>query len=430
MNYPQKSRLFMIRPVTVLGLFMYMVLFTAFLFPGKDAFGFYSVEWSFFAFAAILIYVTSLAVLHKGVLKFKKDHIFILIAVFYTFVLLSILDTPNKIKGLLYAGQYIPYFFIMYLAIDVINSEEKLLKTIDMLTVLISIYSFIVIVASIKIGDRYNLNEFLLNTFNVGILKMLSLMELPFCILTFRVMNERLIPLRLFIFLLISIAVVLSGSRGSYIIWALTVSLSILKRGNLKRKVIFLLIGGIIIAVLVLNTNYALKSIDLMVVSNSADFEEKITRFSRLYTAKCAFHIMLANPINGIGVGNLSYVMEEAVKNTPGIPEAIIQYWEKTHLFETQTTPLKLGAELGLCGFIFFFFFYHYLFKRAKRSCSVSSEGMKSALEGAKIAIIVSFVHNFFDVSFYNYYSWFYYGIIIAATRIATSHNGYTLQKS
>lgn len=429
MNYPQKLKLLMIRPVTVLWLFMYMVLFMAFLFPGRGAFGFYSVEWSFFAFAAILIYIASLTILHKGTLRFKKDRVFVLIGIFYVLVLLSILDTPNKIKGLLYAGQYIPYFFIMYLAITVINSEEKLLKTIDMLTVLISVFSFIVIVASIKIGDRYKLDDFLLNTFNVGILKILSLMELPFCILTFRVMNERIIPLRLFAFLLISIAVVLSGARGNYAIWALIIFLSILKRGNLKRKVIFLLIGGIVIAVVALNTNYVLDRINLMVVSGSGDFERKITGFSRLYTAKCAFNIMQTNPINGIGVGNLSYVMEDAIRNTPGIPEAIIQYWEKTLLFETQTTPLKLGAELGLCGFVFFFLLYHHLFKRVKKSYGVSSGEMKSVLEGAKIAIIVGFIHNFFDVSFYNYYSWLYYGIIIAATRIAILNNSYELQK-
>ena len=425
-----------IKTSTILWLFMYLVFFTAPLFPGRGAFGFYMVEWSFFFWAMILIYLSILIVLMKGTIIPVKDPIFVVVGIFFSIVIFSIIDSPNKLRSVLYAGQFIPYFFLMYFAIAIFDNEQKLSRIIDAMTFLILIFSLIIIGAAIAIGSRWELDDFLLNTFNIGILKMMTFMELPFSILVFRMLNDKLTPFRLLVFLSISIASVLSGSRGTYLIWALIVFLAVFKSNQLKKKLFISIFVIIIIFVGILSSDYVRERLNLMVVTSEEDFNEKITAFSRVYTAIVAWDTMIAHPFNGSGMGNLSSFIEDVIKLSKSIPEPMLKYWESTKLYETQTTPLKLGAELGFSGFIFFFIFYYYLFSRVRKamksSSPIYSHKMKNILQGAKIAIIAGFVHNFFDVSFYNYYSWFYYGIIIAATRIVSTKESYastTLQK-
>jgi hypothetical protein len=407
-----------VKGTITLWLFMYLVLFTAFLFPGQGEYGFYSVEWSFFFWAAILIYGVLLVVLKKGVFSFRTDPVLILIAVFFLMVLLSIVDAPNKFKGILYSGQFIPYFFLMYFTILIVTGEKKLIKVVDMMIFLALVFCLTAIVVAIVTGRREGLNDFLLNTFNIGVLKVISFTTFPLSILLSRILNERATPYRLFTFLMITIAIVLTGSRGNYLIWALIIFLSVIKARSFKKKVMILSIAGIIVIIGFLTMDYVLQRIQLLAVTSSEEFNSNITAFSRLFTAKVALNLMIQHPFNGIGIGNLSYFMQSAISQTPGIPTAILRYWEQSQLYETQTTPLKLGAEIGMGGFIFFFAFYYYLWKRIKKSYYISPERIKVILDGIKIAIIADFLHNFVDVSFYNYYSWFYYGIIIAVSRI------------
>jgi len=407
-----------VKGTITLWLFMYLVLFTAFLFPGQGEYGFYSVEWSFFFWAAILIYGTLLVVLKKGIFSFRTDPVLILIAVFFLMVLLSIVDAPNKFKGILYSGQFIPYFFLMYFTISIVNSEKKLIKVVDMMTFLALIFCLTAIAVSIVTGRREGLNDFLLNTFNIGVLKVISFVTFPFSILLSRILNEKVTPFRLITFLAVAIAVIFTGSRGNYLVWALIIFLSVLKADSFKKKIIISSIAGVIIIIGFLTMDYVIQRIQLLVVTSSEEFNRDIIAFSRLFTAKVALNLMIHHPFNGIGIGNLSYFMKDAISQTPGIPRAILQYWEQNQLYETQTTPLKLGAEIGLGGFIFFFAFYYYLWNRIKKSYYISPERIRVIIDGIKIAIIADFLHNFLDVSFYNYYSWFYYGIIIAVSRI------------
>jgi O-antigen ligase len=418
-----------IKTSTILWVFMYLIFFTAPLFPGRGAFGFYMVEWSFFFWAAILIYLSVLIVLMKGTIIPIKDPIFIVVGIFFLIVIFSIIDSPNKLRSVLYAGQFIPYFFLMYLAIAIFDNEQKLSRIIDAMTFLILIFSLIIIGAAIAIGSRWELDDFLLNTFNIGILKMMSFMELPFSILVFRMLNDKLTPFNFLVFLSVSTATILSGSRGTYVIWALIVFLALLKSKQLKKKILVSIFAIVIIFVGILSSDYVRERLNLMVVTSEQDYKEKITAFSRVYTAIVAWDTMIAHPFNGVGMGNLSSFIEDVIKHSKSIPAPILEYWESSHLYETQTTPLKLGAELGFSGFFFFFIFYYYLLSRVRKamksSSPIYSHKMKNILQGAKIAIIAGFVHNFFDVSFYNYYSWFYYGIIIAATRIVSTNNRY-----
>jgi hypothetical protein len=409
-----------IKDTITLWLFMYLVLFTAFLFPGQGEYGFYSVEWSFFFWAAILIYGTLLVVLKKGIFSFRTDPVLILIAIFFLLLLLSIVDAPNKFKGILFAGQFIPYFFLMYFTILIVTGEEKLMKVIDMMTFLVLVFCLTAITVAIMSGSREGLNDFLLNTFNIGVLKVISFATFPLSILLSRILNEKATPYRLFTFLAVTVAIIFTGSRGNYLVWALIVFLSVIKAKSFKKKVIIASIAGITIIIGFLTMDYVIQRIQLLAVTSSEEFDRNVVAFSRLFTAKVALNLMIHHPFNGIGIGNLSYFMQDTISRTPGIPQAILQYWEQNQLYETQTTPLKLGAEIGLGGFIFFFAFYYYLWKRIRKSYYVSHEKMTVILDGIKIALIADFMHNFVDVSFYNYYSWFYYGIVIAASRIVS----------
>lgn len=428
------------RPQDTLWFFMFVVLLTAPFFPGRLAFGFYSVEWSFFFFAGILITIFALVACSRGLVGVVYDPIVWWIGIYVCLMLVSAVDARGIVKSIIYAGSFIPYYVIIYIAIVYINDIYKLQHTINMLTKLMILFILLILFIYVMLllnlmpsfiykttalggvfdkGMRWYLDNSMLNLFNIGILKAVSYIELPLSIFMLNMLNKKINFYRTFIFVLIAIAIVLTGSRGNYAMFIGILGLSILKSKNFVRKISILSLFVGIFCLAFLTTDYVRERLNYMVVTSEADYESKIEAFSRVYTAKVALEVMLEHPWNGIGAWNLAYYMEDAIHSTKGIPLEILHYWEKTKLYQTQTTPLKLGAEMGIGGFIFFFAFYFYLWDRVRKAKRAAPKDMQIILDGCGIAVIAGFVHNFVDVSFYNYYSWLNFGIICATTRIA-----------
>jgi hypothetical protein len=423
MNYEKPFNLFTIKPITILWLFMYIVLFTSPLFPGPGTSGFHTVEYSFFTFGFLLMWLTAIAIMQKGIIKFKWDPVLYLCIVFVTLLSASIIDAPNKLKGVLFTGQYIPYFFIMYLVITLVDNEKKYKTVLDFLNILAFLFSLLIISMALKFNDRSTLDDFLVNNFLLETTKILTYLELTFAILVYQIFNARVRIFHYFVIISIFLAIMLSGSRGNMVILALTFLISFIK-GTFSIKKILLIMGALFCMVFMMFTIDYVKERTVLLTGlvSQKSFEEKITAYSRLYTAMVALELMKSHPINGVGTGNLSYFTENILRETKGIPEQIIIYWNKHgQVFQTNTTPLKLGAELGIGGFLFFFIFYYYLWKRVNRSLPPASDYMRTILNGVKVFVIVGFIHNFTEPAFTNYYSWFFYGMVIAACRIAVN---------
>ena len=417
----ESFNLFTVKPITILWVFMYLVIFTAPIFPGPGTFGFHTVEYSFFTFTFLLISLTAITIMQKGIVSFKWDPILYLCIIFLILLFVSIIDAPNKLNGVLFAGQYIPYFFLMYMVIALVDGEKKYNTVLNSLNILAFLFSLFIIAMALKFNDRSELDDFLVNNFLMETTKILTYIELSAAILAYRMLNFRLTIFQYFVIISIVLAIMLSGSRGNMIVLGLIFFISFIK-GTFSVKKILLLIGAFFsMAIVIFTIGYVKERAALLTgVVSQESFEEKITAYSRLYTARIALELMESHPFNGVGTGNLSYFTEDMLKKTAGIPEKIITYWRQHgQIWYTNTTPLKLGAELGLGGFLFFFVFYYYMWKRVKRSFPSASDSMKIILNGVEIFIIAGFVHNFTEPALTNYYSWFFYGMVISACRIA-----------
>jgi O-antigen ligase len=286
-----------------------------------------------------------------------------------------------------------------------------------MMTHLAFIFIVVTFALALFFRDRMILNDFLLNNFNIAVNKIFTYIELPFCVVIYNLVNNRLKAYNLIFFLLSVLVVVLSGSRGSLLILFGALGLILLKGKNIKKIIPIAVVSIVIIIAGLFISPYTVERLSKIVVISKRDYVENISSFSRLYTAQVALRLMTEHPLNGVGIGNSSYYTEKAVKNL-SLPQEITDFWESRKLFETTSTPLKMGAELGITGVIFFFMFYYYLWRRIKRKDRYDRNSLKSILPALEIYVIVAFVHNFIDLGFTNYYSWFYYGIVIAAARV------------
>jgi hypothetical protein len=428
----ESFNLFTVKPITILWVFMYLVVFTAPIFPGPGTFGFHTVEYSFFTFTFLLMSLTAITIMQKGIVRLQWDPILYLCIVFLILLFVSIIDAPNKLNGVLFAGQYIPYFFLMYLVIVLVDNEIKYNSVLNFLNILALLFSILIIIMSLKFNDRSKLDDFLVNNFLMETTKILTYMELAFSILIYRLFNARSTIFQYLVIASASLAIILTGSRGNMIVLSLIFLISFIKGNFSIRKVLIIIGASLSMAVIIFTTSYVRERAELLsgLVSQRA-FEDKVTAFSRLYTAEIALGLMKKHPVNGVGTGNLSYFTEDMLKKTAGIPEKVIVYWSRHgQIFHTNTTPLKLGAELGVGGFLFFFVFYYYLWKRVQRSTRSASSSMKIILDGVKVFVIAGFVHNFTEPSFTNYYTWFFYGMVIAACRIATAKHTYLHTKT
>lgn len=413
---------FAIRHTTILWLSMYVVLLTAPLSARMiKTTQFHTVEFNYFGFTLLLVWFAVIMSVHKGTFQVKFDRILYFCAAFLLLQILSLADAPSKFRGILFTGQYVPYFFMMYLAIVVIDDEAKLDSILRMLIYLTLFFSMFIVVLALKFNDRSTLDNFLVDNFYMETTKILTYMELVFPIIIHRLLNDRVRYLDLICFFVGCLALLLSGSRGNLVVLVIMFSLAFIMRKLSLRK-FMIAIGTVItvIAILAASGYVRERASSLLALTSEKSFQDKITDFSRLYTAEAAMELMKSHPFNGVGAGNLSYFLEIFLKNNKIIPPQIIQYWENHgQVYITNTTPLKLGAEAGIGGCIFFFVFYFYIWWRTRRATLLASGNLKTTLSGMKIFIIAGFIHNFTEPAFTSYYSWFFYGVVIAACRIA-----------
>ena len=442
MSFSKVLSVFSIKPSTVPWVMMLLVLMTAPLFPGKGAFGFFSVEWSFFVLSAIVMYVTLGHLLIHARLTITMDRTYVFLLVFLALAFFSLIDAQNRIRGILFLGQYIPYFFVFVLIITSIDDERKLTYLLNKFSIITFMFCIIIILtfcigqmrSTVKFllgyyfdislssdfftpWDRDFMNDCILNNFNIAVNKVLTYIELPLCISLYSLLNRAINKYDLIYVVTAIFAIILTGSRGSILILVGMIGLCMLNSRRIERKV---LVACILIPIALVGftlSSYTLQRLQRIFVTSERDYQDNIESFSRLYTAEVAWRMMLDSPVNGVGLGNSVYQQLNAIRSL-SLPPEILSYWEDRNLFETTMTPVRLGSELGIGGFLFFFVFYLYLFIRARKAFSHVNTSTNTFAKPMIIYIVVAFVHNFLDLGFMMYYSWFYYGAVIAACRI------------
>ena len=408
-----------IRPVTALWLFMFLSFLTSPFNPNPKYYGFNSVEFSFFALIFVFAFIAFLVFLKQGRAKLITDSVLYYCSIFMVLQILSVIDTQAKLRGILFAGQYLPYFFLMYLAIAIVNTQMKLEEILNKLILLTIIFNVILCSAAIYFNSRSMLDAFMKDYFQIELMKVLVFIELPFAILAYRIMNSKVNKLEIIAFVTSLISTMLSGSRGCFLIMAGIIYLAIYKERFTMGKIWKSIVIVITLLIATLSTGYVQERLDLLFVTSESEYQDKIVSFSRVYTMQMAFKMMKDNPINGVGTGNMSnYTGRAFLDMKPQLPSEIIEYWRKNVIYETTTSPLKYGAELGVGGFLFFFVFYYYLWMRSRRGVKIAGTNMRGNLQGMEIFIVGSFFHNIIDLTITNYYTWFYYGLAIAACRI------------
>jgi hypothetical protein len=364
--------------------------------------------------------------MRKGLTYYiHKDTVHIFLAVFLIIAAVSIIQAEDKFRAALFFCQYPAFFFMMYLVVHTLNSEERLNASLNIIYAIVSFISLYIIILSAILQNRDSLTFFLLDTINFSVGKVGIIMEVPISILLFRMIKKDMKLTHFIIVAVATVAMMSLASRGTFIAWLVMIALLLIKsRFRLKRAgPVFLVI--LIIALCFSFLNRTNKRFDsYLLVFDKAKYNEKIIAFSRFYTAKVAYRIMLDAPLTGAGLGNLSYKLAPTIENMTDIPDKILEYWRsRDEIFMTTCSPLKLGAETGVPGFLFFFVFFYYIWRRLRYAYYISGGDLKLTIGGMQIALIVRFIHEMADLGYMTYFSWFYFGMFIAASRIAVALN-------
>jgi hypothetical protein len=407
---------------------MYLSLLSSPLFPSAKTMGlaFHSVEFSFFLTIFMIAWMATLWMLRNGLYVFVLDKVFYLCVMFVVICIYSMPDAPNKIRSAIVIGQYLPYFVLMYMVIVIVDSEDKLNKVLRALIHLAMIYSVIVFVAALIYNDRTKLDNFLLDNFVTETTKVLMYIELIYSIVVYRAFHSRLTRYETVFLIFSTLAVLASGGRTNIAIIVGIIGLSFLRSRSFIRKSIIILGVLCCTGIMFLSVDYFRTRLSLMIVTSKQDFDQKVTAFSRIYTTMLAMEVFMRHPINGTGIGNLSYFTGDTLKSVKGIPEPILRYWYNVHvaaqggraIYETTVTPVKFMAEMGIPGLAFYLLFYYYLWRRASQAIKITSGSFRITLSGMRVFVVAAFVHGILDPGITNYYSWFFYGLVIAGCRL------------
>jgi hypothetical protein len=388
--------------------------------------GFHSVEFMFFVFIGIFGLVTILWLLANGSFLITFDKSLYMCAVFIVLCILSMIDAPKVFRGILVTGQYVPYFFLMYVSISIIKSKNDMNAIISILMHNTLMFSIMVFVLGLYFNNRAQLDNFLLGNFQIQLTKVLMYIELVFAVLVYKAFHGQLNKYESVVLAISVLGVIASGGRTNIGVMGVAFGFTFMTSKASLKKVLIVFGVMVCLVFMVFTTSYLQDRLKLMVVTGSKDYQDKITAFSRVYTTEVALEVIRRFPINGTGIGNLSSYTENVIKTMKGIPERILYYWNEhiqqtggRPVFETTVTPMKFAAELGIGGLIFFFGFYYYLWYRITDAIRVAMGSLKTILSGMRLFVLISLVHNLLDPGITNYYSWLYYGLVIAGSRLA-----------
>ncbi len=204
------------------------------------------------------------------------------------------------------------------------------------------------------------------------------------------------------VFLLLSLCLVLTFSRGAWL--GFVVSLFVLGI-ILERRLLLLLIAGLAAAPFILPRTI----IDRIMVLFSAEYLRVSAVWGRIYFWRQAWERMIRNPWLGVGPGTFG----DAVARRHNIPGSI---WVDNHY-------LKIGAEIGVSGLLTFLWLMLASVMGTWREWRRNTDPFQKALfTGGAAGLIAVVVQNLtvsvFEVLFVSTYWWFLTGILFATAHL------------
>lgn len=213
-------------------------------------------------------------------------------------------------------------------------------------------------------------------------------------------------------------AVLVIGRRGELLATLFTITLLIFLLANIRKKVLLIFGGGVILAGIVIACMYwlpALKNVDFLyryIFTIEGLLEGKDITSGRMELYQIAFQQYLNSPLNGIGWGNFAYLVPEAFQQLHG------------EVKDVHNIYLQFFCENGTIGALPIISILLLLYtkticilKKAWKNFSVNHDS-KSKLY-LKCAIFSMVVQTFFlttgmlDPVFSKLIFWFFYGLAL-----------------
>ncbi len=402
--------------------FYYLVFITAPLFWSVQIFpDAFSVPWSVFFWLFIICYLTLLTVFLKTSHKIYGSRLYKPVLLFTLVIFISLIDAPDKIRGILESGVYLSSFFVFFSVYNSIKTKESFNKILRHVLIVVCVLAMFVTVSAIAFGDRGRLNAFLLDSINMNLTRTATFFEVYYAVFLYtflkRQKNIYIVPI-----LIILTAVIALGSRGSIIVYSLMTVACILFVGKFSpRRVLFLtLLSALLIGSLTFSS-YVKKAFSrfepLTRLETTEDYAES---FSRFYTGLVGLSIIKEHPLNGVGMGNYLKFYEKGMASVGRIPKPILDFWQRRHLFESTCQPISIGAELGLFAVLIYYLIYCFLISDISRiKKKIEDVKWKTLLTGFQIGLISLLSHDLVAPTFKRYYTWFTFALICSAIRLS-----------
>ncbi len=250
---------------------------------------------------AVTLFIFVLAVLTQKIqLDFKKHNwcLYVLIIVPFLLTIVSVLYSNNTIKGLNYVWMRIPIIAVPFVIIFMEIKKDSIKNGLKIFTIFTVCASLVTVYNAIKYinEDILFITDFaffitIIQHPYLGVFILLTLVS----IVEFKLIKNK--PLKLFVFILLSVTISLTTSRLVYVLFFLILGFYLFNKFS-KKRALFFTLGLIIVASLFVLSNQQIKS----KFQNSIQYENspRLRLWNNSYKVITSSNSLLF----GIGIGD------------------------------------------------------------------------------------------------------------------------------
>jgi len=363
-----------VRPALFLGLFTFLVFFVT--MPASSHVMLFKNSQVKLYMALICIMVLSIPLALYRRAAFEFVFLGYINVILFFFIFLAVVNTPEKVKTILFVGCLGTG---LYLIIALIKGG--------------------IVAKRLYFGNMFDPND----------LAFFSLSFLPFNLIFVSEGNhlvKRLVCISNFV--IGALVILLTGSRGGFIGFAIVLLMLFLTKTNTFRasyKVVFA-----VLMLVFVSTNMRIIDFNRYEsIINLEDDYNKTSETGRLEIWKVGVRVMLSHPFTGVGLGCFA----EAI-GTDRDERGLIPRWQAAH-----NSLIQIGSESGVIGAILFVLASlnaFRIFGQARRRSK--SDGAIKIAEMARIGFAGHFISAMFVSQAYSIYWAFYIALSAMADRL------------
>jgi len=304
--------------------------------------------------------------IYKNGIYILNNIITFFLGLFFVIILLSYIG--NDIYMVHYKHYIINFIFLssivlfLYYKIDCMGKLEELLRFIVYISLILAIFSIIeTIVTSQRSSLMYSNSNYLSYSIMLG-----------FCIVLFSNYKYKILSMSL-----LTIAIIMGGSRSVEIPMVILFLLYIFKNYNKFNKKYFFII---LFSIMITGTAFWSK-----IQVNQSPFLNNV-RIELAYLGIKAFQ---DSPINGMGYFQFRTGFNKYIDSSIKDPEILT-----TDQIMTHSDFVKIYAELGILGILFLLFFFYKLYFQLKKLYSSNQEIYYVSLSLLIGSLTFSLFHN------------------------------------